>query len=75
MRKARPTGKKTTAKNTRTSVTRRAIASSRLKPTGVITLNAADSREFIKMLNAPAREPNDYMKAALADYHRRVIQG
>ena len=72
MRKVRPTGKKTTAKNARTSVTRRAPAPSRLKPTGVITLNAADSRKLADYLSAPAREPNDYMKAALADYHRRV---
>ncbi len=64
--------KKTTAKNARTSVKRRAAAPSRLKPTGVITLNAADSRKLADYLSAPAREPNDYMKAALADYRRRV---
>ena len=83
MRKADQTGKKAQTKrtgaNTR-AVVRRASASLRQKPKaaiahpdGVITLNAADSREFVKMLNAPAREPNEYMKAALADY-RRLIQ-
>ncbi len=83
MRKADHTGKKTQAKRTRVSaraVVRHAAASSRQKSKvaiarsdGVIILNAADSHEFVKMLNAPAREPNDYMKAALADY-RRLIQ-
>ncbi len=84
MRKADHTGKKNQAKRTRVSaraVVRHAAASLRQKskvaiahPDGVITLKAADSREFVKMLNAPAREPNDYQRAALADYHR-LIQG
>jgi len=83
MRKADHKGKKTQVKRThvsaRTAVRRAPALRQKSKaaiahPDGVITLNAADSREFIKMLNAPAREPNDYMKAALADYHRRVIQ-
>ncbi|MGO9174308.1 MAG: hypothetical protein ACLP7P_20415 [Rhodomicrobium sp.] len=72
MRKTGHTGKKTQAKTARPSVTRRATAPSCLKPTGVITLNAADSRKLADYLSAPAREPNDYMKAALADYRRLI---
>jgi len=84
MRKAGNTGKKTQAKRTRVSARAampRAATSLRQKtkvaisrPDGVITLNAADSREFVKMLNAPAREPNEFQRAVLADYHR-LIQG
>ncbi len=84
MRKADHTGKKTQAKRTRATarvIVRRAAASLRQKskvaiahPDGVITLNAADSRKLVEYLSAPPREPNDYMKAALADY-RRLVQG
>jgi hypothetical protein len=83
MRKADHTGKKTQAKRTRSSasaVVRRPTTSSRQKskaaiahPDGVITLNAADSRKLEQMLSRPAREPSEYVKAALADY-RRLIQ-
>jgi hypothetical protein len=51
----------------------RSAAPSRPEPTHVITLNPADSRELRKMLDCPAREPNAFMKAIIAD-HRRLIQ-
>jgi hypothetical protein len=84
MRKVVSTGKKTQAKRTRVTVrtvARHTAASLRQKskaaiaqPGSVITLNAADSQKLADYLLAPAREPKEYMKAALADY-RRLVQG
>ena len=45
-------------------------AAPRAKPTHAISLSPTDSRKLADYLSAPAREPNDFMKAALADYRR-----
>ena len=69
MLKARPkrarAPKKAPAKN-------RGSASACLKPTGLVCLDQTDSREFRKMLNRPAQEPNERVKAALSVYHRLI---
>jgi uncharacterized protein (DUF1778 family) len=51
-------------------VKNRRVAAPRVKPAHAISLSAADSRKLAEYLSAPAREPNDFMKAALADYQR-----
>ena len=70
MQKTRPTRKKVA----RPVKHHRRATSPRPKSTAAITLNEADSREFLKMLERPARAPNELLKAMKAD-HRRLIQG
>ncbi len=48
----------------------RRVTAPRVKPVHAVSLSAADSRKLADYLAAPAREPNDFMKDALADYQR-----
>ena len=47
-------------------------AAPRMKTAHGISLSASDSRKLADYLSAPAREPNAFLKDALADYRRLI---